>query len=441
MRPATIKPRQSVDDPRVERSFPVERTTPEREPRSTVPPLSTGKVYAPERWLLRRALKSLGDPRIRVVLWNGEVISVAGAQPVASVIIRDRSTLLRLIANPDLAFGDAYCAGTIEIDGDLVAFLEALYRARMTVKGPGLLTRLLNRPRSTGLSAARDNIHHHYDIGNDFYKLWLDDQLVYTCAYFPTPATTLEQAQIAKMDKVCRKIRLRPGESVVEAGCGWGSLALHMARHHGVTVKAFNISHEQIAYARQQAKALGCERRVEFIEDDYRNIRGTYDAFVSVGMLEHVGTKYYGELGAVMHRCLNENGRGLIHSIGRNRPDPLNAWIARRIFPGAYPPSLREMIAILEPWQFSVLDVENLRLHYAKTVQHWLERFESAADHVAGMFDREFVRAWRLYLAGSIAAFLAGSLQLFQIVFARSTCNRIPWTRAFLYADDPVSGT
>ena len=170
------------------------------------------------------------------------------------------------------------------------------------------------------------------------------------------------------------------------------------------------------------------------MEDDYRNISGRYDAFVSVGMLEHVGKRRYRELGRVIDRSLTANGRGLIHSIGRNRPSGLDRWIDRRIFPGAYPPCLREMMAIFEPADFSVLDIENLRLHYAKTLEAWLERFESQVDRVAEMFDERFVRMWRLYLAGSIATFRTGRLQLFQVVFARPTLNALPWTRAALYA-------
>ena len=207
-----------------------------------------------------------------------------------------------------------------------------------------------------------------------------------------------------------------------------------MARHFGVRVRAFNISHEQIAYARQRAEALGLASRVEFIEDDYRNMTGRFDAFVSVGMLEHVGPDHYHELGRTIDRVLSRTGRGLIHSIGQIRSGkPLNPWIRRRIFPGAYPPSLQEIAALLEPWEFSVLDVENLRLHYAQTLRHWLARFDAVADRVAARFDPAFVRMWRLYLTSSAAAFLAGALQLFQVLFARPRVNEIPWTRAGLY--------
>jgi cyclopropane-fatty-acyl-phospholipid synthase len=206
-----------------------------------------------------------------------------------------------------------------------------------------------------------------------------------------------------------------------------------MAKHHGVRVRAYNISHEQVMYARRRAKDEGLADRVEYVEDDYRNIAGEYDKFVSVGMLEHVGPDNYEALGGVIHRALKPSGRGLIHSIGRNKPELMNAWIEKRIFPGAYPPTLREMMDIFEPHGLSVLDVENLRLHYAETLRHWLKRYEENTPKVEAMFDRSFVRAWRLYLAGSIAAFLSGSLQLFQVVFARPRDNSLLSSRAHLY--------
>ena len=202
--------------------------------------------------------------------------------------------------------------------------------------------------------------------------------MAYTCAYYPTAEATLDEAQRAKMDHVCRKLRIGAADSVIEAGCGWGGLALHIAGRYGAKVRAFNISREQIEFARRQAQDRGLAHRVEFIEDDYRNITGACDVFVSVGMLEHVGRENYPGVGAVISRVAGTGGRGLIHSIGRNRPEPLHPWIERRIFPGAYPPSLGEMMQIFEPFNLSVLDVENLRLHYARTLRDWSDRYEAA---------------------------------------------------------------
>ncbi|HEV2114560.1 MAG TPA: cyclopropane-fatty-acyl-phospholipid synthase family protein [Terriglobales bacterium] len=387
--------------------------------------------------MLKKLYSAAGSPPVRIALKDGPAVGPKDASPVAGLVIRDRATLIRTVLNPEVSFGESYADGSVEVQGDLVALLDTVYHSMVARGKPAWFPRLtslcLRLSQGNSLLGSRHNIHHHYDLGNQFYQLWLDRNLVYTCAYFPQPSSTLEEAQIAKMDHVCRKLRLQPGERVVEAGCGWGSLALHMARRYGVKVKAFNISHEQIVYARSRAQQEGLDGRVEFIEDDYRNIHGRFDTFVSVGMLEHVGRTHYRGLGRVIHRTLGDSGRGLLHFIGRNQRRPLNAWIRKRIFPGAYPPTLRESAEVFEPWDFAVLDVENLRLHYARTLEHWLERFEDSRQKVAAMFDERFVRMWRLYLAGSVAAFRTGTLQLFQVVFAGSQCEAFPWTRAYLY--------
>jgi cyclopropane-fatty-acyl-phospholipid synthase len=392
-----------------------------------------------EKRLIRKLMAFLGEPPVNIELWNGTKVWSAGDKSAGTIIIRNRKTLLKLLVHPQLHFGDAYSEGDIEVDGDLSAFLEAIFRSKASASGNGLINRylsgIINSPRSNSLDGSRDNIHHHYDIGNDFYRLWLDDKMQYTCAYFSSPSATLEEAQIAKMDHVCKKLRLSPGDTVAEAGCGWGMLALHMARHYGVRVTSYNISHEQILFARQRARAEGLDDRVEYIEDDYRNLSGRFDVFVSVGMLEHVGPDNYQELGRVIQRSLTEDGRGLIHSIGRNRAGLMNPWTERRIFPGAYMPTLREMMEIFESSGFSVVDVENLRLHYAKTLKCWYERFERSGEQIRDMFDQKFIRSWRLYLAGSIASFTAGDLQLFQVVFTNSSNNDLPWSRAHLYTD------
>lgn len=394
-------------------------------------------VRAVDRWALRLLQRPFTDTAIQFALWDGTSAGPPDDDAAASVVIGDRPTLFRLLWDPEMTFGDGYAAGTVHVHGDLMTLLEAAYRAF-----PASKTHWAEPSRSNSRPRAHENIHHHYDLGNEFYRLWLDDRLIYTCAYFETPDSTLERAQQAKLDYICRKLGLKPGDHVVEAGCGWGSLAIHMASRYGVRVRAYNISREQIMYARARAGREGLGDRVEFVEDDYRNIQGTFDVFVSVGMVEHVGRDRYRELGVVIDRSLDRSrGRGLLHFIGRNAPQELSAWIRKRIFPGAYPPTLAEVThGVLEPWNLSVLDIENLRLHYATTLEHWLQRFDQSSDDILASFDPAFVRAWRLYLAGSLAGFRLGTLQLFQVTFSRGCCNEIPWTRAALYGPEPGEG-
>lgn len=389
-------------------------------------------------FFLKGLFRGIGEPPIRISLWNGlEVHPQGNEEIIAHVHIHDRAIFYRLFINPEMYFGEGYSSGRIEVNGSLVQFLDTIYRHIRSAKRSRLAKAIAYwqaRPRKNSLTGSKNNIYQHYDIGNDFYKLWLDKEAMqYTCAYYPTPDAALEDAQIAKMDHIARKLQLQPGDTVVEAGCGWGALGLHFAKHYGAKVRSYNISHQQILYARERAVCEGLQDRIEYVEDDYRNITGKYDVFVSVGMLEHVGPENYKEMGDVIHRCLKPEGRGLIHSIGRNRPARMNAWIEREIFPGAYPPTLREAMDIFEEHNFSLLDVENIRLHYAQTLLHWLERFEQHTDEIIENFDERFVRAWRLYLAGSVAAFTCGALQLFQIVFAPGESNQIPWTRDHVY--------
>jgi cyclopropane-fatty-acyl-phospholipid synthase len=251
----------------------------------------TGTVSALERAAVQKVLAMLGDPPIQIILWNGEIIGSRHGTPAARLRIKRRGLLPRLLYSPDVYFGEAYSQGEVEVEGDLVKLLEYVDPLDQRGARYRLLEGLrLKLPQfeSRTRARARNNIYHHYDIGNDFYQLWLDQDLVYTCAYFPKATASLEEAQQAKMEYVCRKLRLQPGETVVEAGCGWGALALYMARHYGVRVRAYNLSHEQIAYARERASREGLDRLVEFIEDDYCAIDGCYDAFVSVGMLRNL---------------------------------------------------------------------------------------------------------------------------------------------------------
>jgi cyclopropane-fatty-acyl-phospholipid synthase len=392
-----------------------------------------------EKWLLGQIFKAIGPAPLRLMFKDGEEMCLPGVSPMATVVIRDLPTVARMIVDPEIAFGDAYAEGRIEVQGDLVRALEVVYESWPTGRAntswyQRLTSKWMATRQANSLRGSRNNVHCHYDLGNDFYKLWLDQQMVYTCAYFPVPSATLEQAQEAKLDYVCRKLHLQPGERVVEAGCGWGSLAVYMARHYDVTVKAFNISHEQIQHARNQAAEMGLSDKVEFVEDDWRNISGRFDVFVSVGMLEHVSVEDYTLMSDVIYRSIGDSGRGLLHFIGRSYKAAFSRWIRKRIFPGAYIPTLAEAMNILQPHHYAVLDVENLRPHYARTLEHWLERFDASGQHVSNLYGVWFQRAWRLYLAGSIAGFRTGTLQLFQVSFAGPKSPPTSWTRAPLYA-------
>lgn len=391
-----------------------------------------------DRTVANLIIAFVGHPRIAIRLWNGTEYYFGDRPRVGTMEFHTRRALVDLLISLRVGFGEGYSKGKIDIHGDMLEIFDefAWSFARRGDRSYylGKLHSLLGTLRGKSLIRSRDNVHSHYDLGNDFYKMWLDEHMVYTCAYYEQPDLTLADAQIAKLDHVCRKLQLKPGQDVIEAGCGWGALSMHMAEHYGVNVKAYNISREQVSYAREQAAARDLGDRVEFVEDDYRTISQQCDVFVSVGMLEHVGRKSFHELGGVINRCLKPGGLGLIHSIGRSHSTPSDPWITKRIFPGGYVPTLGEMTSIFEPYKFSILDVENLRLHYARTCKEWLHNFEAVSDKVRDMYNEEFVRAWRLYLAGSATAFQSGTLQLYQIMFAPGGNNDVPWSRDYQYS-------
>lgn len=396
-----------------------------------------------DRRLLRMIMLHVGNPRVALRLWDGKEFSVSHGKPVACIEFRKRRAIFELLTSPSIGFGECYSTGLIEIHGDILALANEITTAFTRQRDRGYwwhkFRSLLVAIRTNSPTRSRHNVHHHYDLGNDFYRLWLDERLLYTCAYYESAGASLAEAQVSKLDHVCRKLRLEPGQTVIEAGCGWGALAMHMAEHYGVSVKAYNNSQEQVAYARQQASLRGLDEQVEFVLDDYRAIDQKCDVFVSVGMLEHVGLRNYKTLGDIINLCLKPDGLALIHSIGRSHTRPSDPWITKHIFPGGYIPSLSDMATLFEPHKFSVLDIENLRLHYARTCADWLENFEAVSEQVGEMYSEEFVRTWRLYLAGSSAGFQSGTLQLYQVLFAPGGNNDVPWTRQYQF--EPRSGT
>jgi cyclopropane-fatty-acyl-phospholipid synthase len=379
-----------------------------------------------DRALAGRLAGKLSQAGVAVRLWDQAAPERhVSAQP--ALVVRNRRALGRIALGGELGLAEAYVDGDLSFEGDLRPMLESANRAAVGAAlrlsaGSRALRGLSKLGESVGhrvidRARARRNAMAHYDLGDDFFALWLDPTMTYTCAFFADASIGLADAQRAKMDLVCAKLGVSEGDRVVDAGCGWGGLALHMAERFGAEVRAYNVSPTQIAYARAQAEARGLTDRVTFIEEDYRSIEGTFDVFVSIGMLEAVGKAEYRTLGSVIKRVLAPGGRGLVHSIGRNEPMATDPWIDRYIFPGSYKPALAEMLGVFEPNGLAVVDVENLRMHYVMTLEHWLARFESHRREIRAMFDERFLRMWRLYLTAAAAAFASGWLQLYQVTF------------------------
>lgn len=361
------------------------------------------------------------------------------AEPAVNVALKEASALGRLMANAELALGELYTDGVIAIEGDdidglLAIILQNLRRHGFKTGAAPAGMRLFEAPRReiNDRKGAERNVAHHYDISNELYRLFLDEDLQYSCAYYETGAETLEEAQDAKKELIAAKLCLRPGLSVLDIGCGWGGLALHLARTRGVNVRGITLSQAQLPVARVRAQAQNLAAQAEFVLEDYRETEGAFDRIVSVGMFEHVGRGHYDEFFRQIASLLAEDGVALLHTIGRaDGAGATSPWIDRYIFPGGYIPALSEIMPAVERAGLYVTDIEVWRLHYAYTLRAWRERFEARLDDVRAMFDERFCRMWRFYLAASEAAFRYGGHEVFQIQLARRQ-DAVPRTRRYL---------
>ena len=369
-----------------------------------------------------------------------ETYGPGGGQEL-TVRLLDRRVAFDIARNPRLGFGEAYMDGRLEIEGGtILELLEMIVGANRWEAG-GKGRKALQKGRMSGLKAlfrrndakrSRKNVAHHYDIGNDLYRLFLDDDLQYSCAFFTDPDNSLEQAQADKKAHIAAKLNLRPGLRVLDIGCGWGGTALYLNRVADVDVLGVTLSEEQLKVARQRAEEAGVADRVKFELIDYRALTGTFDRIVSIGMFEHVGAAHYGEFFYHCKQLLAEDGVMLLHTIGKlggaGKPDPFtDKWI----FPGYHLPSISQMSAASERVRLITSDFEVLRLHYAYTLRHWLANARANRAQIVAMFDERFFRMWEFYLAGGVVGFERGSMCNFQAQYVRDR-EAVPITRDYM---------
>ena len=350
--------------------------------------------------------------------------------PSATLKLKDARLYRSLFFNPELAAGEGYMNGTLTFPvSSLREFLAliSLNQNRPSVTPTtlrwalGTASRNLKRfQQSNPLGKAQKNIAHHYDIGNDFYRLFLDDGLFYSCAYFEKDDDTLEAAQRAKCRLIAAKLGLKPGQRVLDIGSGWGGLAIYLAHMEDIQVLGVTLSKEQHALAVKRAEAAGLGGRVQFELRDYRELDQKFDRIVSVGMFEHVGVQRYDEFFAKVNHLMPDDGVMLLHSIGHmSPPSTASPWLRKYIFPGAYSPSLSEVFPAIERNRLWVTDCEFLRLHYAMTLRHWHARFEKNRALIAEMYDERFCRMWEFYLISAEMMFRTGAQEVFQMQLSR----------------------
>ena len=392
------------------------------------------------RWLQRRLGPLIREGTLRVRLPGAVVVELGNNSSSAiEVRIADARWCWRIAINPGLGLGEAYMDGGLVIEhgalAELVDLIGRNAKYRRT-KAPSAASRwwLDRRLQANARRASRQNVAHHYDLSSTFYRRFLGEDLQYSCAYFAHPDVGLEAAQNAKKDHLAAKLLLRPGQSVLDIGCGWGGLALSLAEASDVRVDGVTLSTEQLAIAGERAKQRGLARRVRFSLTDYRDAEGPYDRIVSVGMFEHVGRPNFATYFQQIARLLDEDGVAVIHFIGRAEgPGFTQAWVAKYIFPGGYIPALSEAMSAIESAGLIVTDVEVLRLHYAETLRCWREAFEEHRAEIADLYDERFCRMWEFYLCISESAFRRFDHSVFQIQLAKRI-DAVPITRDYISA-------
>lgn len=361
--------------------------------------------------------------------------------------IRQGGAERRILMNPRLGLAEAYMDGAVDVEGDdIMGLIELVRRNNPWEKGgeigdPRPFRRAfgqLARPfqQLNNLARSRANVAHHYDLSNDFYRLWLDDDMQYSCAYWADGVETLEQAQLAKKAHIAAKLDLHAGQRVLDIGCGWGGTALYLNRVADVDVLGITLSEEQLKLARQRAEAAGVADRVTFELIDYRDLAKRepqgFDRIVSIGMFEHVGVPQFETYFRAVANMMKDDGVFLLHTIGRmGKPGSTDAFTRKYIFPGGYIPALSETVQASEKVKMIHSDVENLRLHYAKTLRAWYDRVTAVREQVIAQYDERFYRMWRFYLSGATAAFEAGGMCNYQIQYIRNR-HSLPITRAYL---------
>lgn len=371
----------------------------------------------------------------------------ATGYPDVTIRLQDSGIAGAIVRNPALGAGEGYMDRRYTVDNDDIMGLVELVQANTRWESgrplarPGLVRRIgagligkLDRINQRARSKA--NVAHHYDLSGRLYELFLDKDRQYSCGYFTDPGNSLDRAQEDKKAHIAAKLDLKPGQRVLDVGCGWGGMALYLHEKCGVDVLGITLSEEQLKIARGRAEGAGVSDHVKFELTDYRDVQGRFERIVSVGMFEHVGTPHYSEFFRHCHNLLTEDGVMLLHTIGRmNEPGVTDAWTRKYIFPGGYCPSLSEITAASEPNKLMVSDVEVLRLHYALTLRQWYARVEANKAEIVKLYDERFYRMWKFYLAGSATAFEHGNMVIFQLQYVRDR-RALPITRDYMVADE-----
>ena len=378
--------------------------------------------------------KNLFSDTFELKLWDGSSEIYGEGKVQFKIIFNEAIPKADIIKDPSVTFGEAYMTKKIEIEGSIQKVIESLYNNKESFLTNSDKYASLLKMATNNIKNSKKNIEFHYDIGNDFYKLWLDDTMTYSCGYFKSKDDSLIQAQKNKVEHILKKLNLKEGETLLDIGCGWGELIISAAKEYKVKAMGITLSSEQLEKVNERIKKEGLENLVEVKLADYRELKNrTFDKVVSVGMLEHVGKDHLAEYFSAVNKLLNDKGVSLLHCITATEIGGNNTWIDKYIFPGGYVPAVKELVNCMSDEGFCLNDAENLRLHYEKTLEHWSKNFENVLPEIRKTKDETFIRMWRLYLNACAASFNSGNISIHQFLFNKGVNNDLPWTRDYMY--------
>ena len=394
-----------------------------------------------DKAIYKQILKSSFDAPIDVEFWDGETVHFGEGESIAKIIMHELVPIKEIVAHASLTFGEAYMDGKIEIQGNLQELVTLAYRSQDSFFNNSKFSKLIPK-HSHSEKVSKNDVQSHYDIGNDFYEMWLDKTMTYSCAYFASDSDTLEYAQMNKVRHILNKLHAQEGETLLDIGCGWGTLLFTAAKEYGLKATGVTLSQQQYDFVSDKIKAEGLTGQVTVYLEDYRELKEQYDHVTSVGMFEHVGKENLAAYFSKIDQLLVENGTALIHGItGQHKGAGVDAWINKYIFPGGYIPNLAENIDHIMDAHLQVDDLEPLRRHYQKTLEIWTDNFHEVSESVISRYGERFYRMWDLYLQACAASFESGNIDVVQYLLTKgASSTNLPMTRSYIYHADVASG-
>ena len=394
-----------------------------------------------DKTIYKQIFKASFNAPIDVEFWDGEQVSYGEGEPIAKIILHDVIPIKDIMAHASLTFGEAYMDGKIDIQGDLQKLVTTIYQSKDSFMNNSKFSKFIPKHAHTE-KVSKQDVQSHYDIGNDFYEMWLDPTLTYSCAYFASEEDSLEAAQWNKVRHILNKLHAQEGETLLDIGCGWGTLIFTAAKEYHLEATGVTLSQEQYDYVSQKIIDEGLEGRVHVYLKDYRELIETYDHVTSVGMFEHVGKENLSTYFEQVNARLVDNGTALIHGItGQHDGAGVDAWINKYIFPGGYIPNIAENVNHIMQASLQIDDIEPLRRHYQRTLEMWTKNFHDVEESVIAKYGERFYRMWDLYLQACASSFESGNIDVVQYLLTKgASATNLPMTRAYIYQADVAHG-